>query len=51
MEQKAAALLKKIARYRRSRAVMNDPDTIKMIDQIIKETEEQIGAAKPPRCS
>ena len=48
MEQKPADLLRKIARYRRSRAVMNDPDTIKMIDRIIKETEDQIETAKPP---
>ncbi len=42
MERKPVDLRKKIARYRRSRAVMNDPDTIKMIDRMIKETEEQI---------
>lgn len=42
MEQKASDLRKKIARYWRSRAVMNDPDTIKMIDRLIKETQEQI---------
>ncbi len=46
MEQKPMDLRKKIDRYRRSRAVMNDPDTIKMIDRIIKETEEQIEIAE-----
>lgn len=46
MERKATDLLKKIARYRRSRAVMNDPDTIKMIDRVIKETQEQIETAE-----
>jgi hypothetical protein len=46
MGQKPSELRKKIARYRRSRAVMNDPDTIKMIDRIIKETQEQIETAE-----
>jgi hypothetical protein len=44
MERKVPDLRKKIARYRRSLAVMNDPDTIKMIERIIKQTEEQIEA-------
>ncbi|HLG87373.1 MAG TPA: hypothetical protein VKZ79_09285 [Alphaproteobacteria bacterium] len=46
MEQKPTDLRKKIARYRRSRAVMNDPDTIKLIDRMIKETQEQVDAAE-----
>jgi hypothetical protein len=46
MEQKAPDLRKKIARYRRSLAVMNDPDTIKMIEHMIKQTEEQIEAGE-----
>jgi hypothetical protein len=46
MEQKPTELRKKIACYRRSRAVMNDSDTIKMIDRIIKETQDQIDAAE-----
>jgi hypothetical protein len=46
MEQKAPDLRKKIARYRRSLAVMNDPDTIKMIELMIKQTEEQIEAGE-----
>jgi hypothetical protein len=45
MEQKPIDLRKKIVRYRRSRAVMM-PDMIKMIDRIIKETEEQIETAE-----
>ena len=44
MEQKAPDLRKKIARYRRSLAVMNDPDTIRMIEHLIKQTEDQIEA-------
>lgn len=48
MEQKAPDLRKKIARYRRSLAVMNDPDTIKMIELMIKQTEEQIEARERP---
>jgi hypothetical protein len=46
MEQKSTDLRKKIARYQRSRVVMNDADTIKMIDRMIKETQEQIEAAE-----
>jgi hypothetical protein len=42
MEQKAQDLRKKIARYRRSLAVMNDPDTIRLIELMIKQTEEQL---------
>jgi hypothetical protein len=46
MEQKPADLRKKIARYQRSRVVMNDADTIRMIDQMIKELQEQIETAE-----
>jgi hypothetical protein len=42
MEQTPTDLRKKIVRYRRSRAVMSDPDTINMIDRIIKDIEAQI---------
>jgi len=37
---------KKIARYRRSLAVMNDPDTIRMIERVLKEAQERLEAAE-----
>ena len=43
---KPADLRKKIARYRRSLAVMNDPDTIRMIERVLKETQEHLEAAE-----
>ena len=46
MEQKPADLRKKIARYQRPRVVMNDADTIRMIDRMIKELQEQIETAE-----
>ncbi len=42
MAQDSKDLRRKIARYRRSLAVMNDPETIKMIERVIKETTERI---------
>ena len=42
MAQDSKDLRRKIARYRRSLAVMNDPETIKMIERVIKETSERI---------
>lgn len=46
METKPTDLRKKIARYRRSLAVMNDPSTIRMIERVLKETQEQLEAAE-----
>ena len=46
MEKERADLRKKIARYRRSLAVMNDPDTIRMIERVLKETQERLEAAE-----
>jgi hypothetical protein len=46
MEKETAGLRKKIARYRRSLAVMNDPDTIRMIERVLKETQERLEAAE-----
>jgi hypothetical protein len=48
MEQKPADLRKKIARYQRPRVVMNDADTIRMIDRMIKELQEQIENRRNP---
>lgn len=46
METEPDDLRKKIARYRRSLAVMNDPDTIKMIERLLRETQERLEAAE-----
>jgi hypothetical protein len=46
MEKEPADLRKKITRYRRSLAVMNDPDTIRMIERVLKETQERLEAAE-----
>jgi len=42
MEEKPSDLRKKIARYRRSLAVMNDPGTIKTIERVIEETQQRL---------
>jgi hypothetical protein len=46
IETEPADLRKKIARYRRSLAVMNDPGIIRMIEGVLKEMQERLEAAE-----
>ena len=41
-DEDAAALHKNIARYRRSIMAINDPDTLKKLEQMIKEAQARL---------